>query len=339
MPAARPCPCRDENEVVVAQLMYQHLLTLDFGITAYATNVYLKACPRGLQQLKAGTRKVLMPERQGRGQQQVGRAVPGPGAPASCAHVAGLWLPCCLLQLLAACCSCIMALAAVAGRPAAGSIPQMEELAAAQEQQAPSGAAGAAYHSLEAARQLLARQHNVYTHAVLPSGQMLQLAQQRPGTLAELQQVTGASRAQEFGAALLAAIQGQQLPTAAGEGGGGGGGGLQVRQQAPAAAAGRVPEPAAGGSRQHGQAPQQAGAGARLAAAPSARGGQPGQAAPGRQRRPPPAEVVVISDDDEDGDYGGGGQAQAHTKACTGGSSSEDDDFEVRPKSKRAKTR
>jgi hypothetical protein len=74
---------------VVAQLMYQQLLSLDFGITVYATNVYLKACPRALQQLRAGARTVAMAARR-QGQQQVSGAAAGTmaacGALLSCAR-------------------------------------------------------------------------------------------------------------------------------------------------------------------------------------------------------------------------------------------------------------
>jgi hypothetical protein len=70
--------------------MYQQLLCLDFGITAYATNVYLKACPWALQQLRAGARKVAMAARR-QGQQQVSGAAAGTmaacGALMSCARL------------------------------------------------------------------------------------------------------------------------------------------------------------------------------------------------------------------------------------------------------------
>ena len=36
------CAPQDENEAVVAQLVYDGLASFDFGHTAYATNTYLK---------------------------------------------------------------------------------------------------------------------------------------------------------------------------------------------------------------------------------------------------------------------------------------------------------
>ncbi|GIL70438.1 hypothetical protein Vretimale_3595 [Volvox reticuliferus] len=44
---------RDENEAVVAAMMYAGLLELEFGHTAYATNTYLRASRRGIQLVEA----------------------------------------------------------------------------------------------------------------------------------------------------------------------------------------------------------------------------------------------------------------------------------------------
>lgn len=40
---------KDENERIIGGLLSQGILQLDFGFTSYATNVYLKASPLGLQ--------------------------------------------------------------------------------------------------------------------------------------------------------------------------------------------------------------------------------------------------------------------------------------------------
>jgi hypothetical protein len=66
------------------------------------------------------------------------------------------------------------------------------------------------YRHLEAARQALAQQYNVFPHTVLPLAQLAQ--QQQPGGIAELQAVVGRCRAADYGAALLAVLQGQALP-------------------------------------------------------------------------------------------------------------------------------
>ncbi len=72
-PLPRLLPFRDENEDVVGQLLLQGYLSLDFGITAYATNTYLKACSSKLAQLLQGGKSVVV-TRSGGGGQQVGRA-------------------------------------------------------------------------------------------------------------------------------------------------------------------------------------------------------------------------------------------------------------------------
>ena len=74
----------------------------------------------------------------------------------------------------------------------------------------PSAQAGEVYRHLEAARQALAQQYNVFPHTVLPLQQLAQ--QQQPGGIAELQAVVGRCRAADYGAALLAVLQGQALP-------------------------------------------------------------------------------------------------------------------------------
>ncbi|GLI58828.1 hypothetical protein VaNZ11_000592 [Volvox africanus] len=71
---------RDEDEAMVAAMMYAGLLELEFGHTAYATNTYLRASRRGIQLLEAsesGSGKplqLLMP---------VSQAIAGPGGSAS----------------------------------------------------------------------------------------------------------------------------------------------------------------------------------------------------------------------------------------------------------------
>ncbi|KAK9809014.1 hypothetical protein WJX72_007915 [[Myrmecia] bisecta] len=50
---------RDENERLIAQLVYEDYLQMDFGFTAYATNAYLKASPKAAQ-LTAGKKTVYM---------------------------------------------------------------------------------------------------------------------------------------------------------------------------------------------------------------------------------------------------------------------------------------
>lgn len=57
----------------MGQLLLQGYLSLDFGITAYATNTYLKACGSKLAQLLQGGNSVVV-ARSGGGGQLVGRA-------------------------------------------------------------------------------------------------------------------------------------------------------------------------------------------------------------------------------------------------------------------------
>ncbi|GAB4814163.1 hypothetical protein N2152v2_001209 [Parachlorella kessleri] len=58
--AAAKVLSRDENELVVQQLLLEGCLLLDFGFTAYATNVYLKLGPRAATVLQ-GKRRILLP--------------------------------------------------------------------------------------------------------------------------------------------------------------------------------------------------------------------------------------------------------------------------------------
>jgi ATP-dependent DNA helicase Q1 len=56
--AAAKAMSRDENELVVQQLLREGCLQLDFGFTAYATNVYMKAGPCATAVLQVGCEPV-----------------------------------------------------------------------------------------------------------------------------------------------------------------------------------------------------------------------------------------------------------------------------------------
>lgn len=72
---------RDQNEAVVAHLMYEGLLQLDFGHTAYSTTTYLKCSPQGVAHLSNPKRQIIL--------QQMAAAAPGADLAADASQGAG----------------------------------------------------------------------------------------------------------------------------------------------------------------------------------------------------------------------------------------------------------
>ncbi|KXZ55835.1 hypothetical protein GPECTOR_2g1386 [Gonium pectorale] len=262
---------KDENEAVIAAMMYSGLLQFEFGHTAYATNTYLKATPKGLQLLEAAEKGAP---------QQLHLLLPATAADAAAAPGAA--------AAAGASSSRKKTKAAAAASVAAGAYGERGDGAGEQASaaQAPQAAA------LERWRCARARALGVFPHSVLSAEQLGALAALPvPAGEDALRAAVGARRYELYGGELEAVLAGRWAPgpedagaEVDGEGGGAGE---------------RAPGGPTGGTRAAGSRPGP-GSGAGEAAAGQRR----------QQQKPAPVargglEVVVLDDSEDDAGHEG----------------------------------
>ncbi|KAG2445794.1 hypothetical protein HXX76_000398 [Chlamydomonas incerta] len=293
---------KDDNEAVVAAMMYAGLLEFEFGFTAYATNTYLRPSGRGSHLLEAaGT----------------GAAAAGGGA-----------IPQHLRLLLPASALSIPADASLG--PGSAKKGGGKAAAAASAAAGPSSGGGGAYGddsteapgaakvraTLEAWRSHRARVMRVFPHSVLSGAQLSALValgqKQQPVAESALREAVGACRYDLHGKDLVEVLAGrfkvppeaeaeaeaeaQGLARAAAGAGSGGCGSGSGAGMAPGSAA--APPPA---QRQRPPAPKQQSAAA-------ARGGEDGE--------DDDDVVVLVSDDSDEVELQGSGSAAAQPRAA-----------------------